>query len=73
MMIAALLEEGKETRVAISPQSAKQYIKSGFTVALEKDAGLKAGFSDSDYEQVGVQIISDKKKIINPSQCPSVR
>ena len=64
MMIAALLEEGKETRVAISPQSAKQYIKSGFTVALEKDAGLKAGFSNSVYEQIGVQIISDKKQLL---------
>lgn len=64
MMIATIHEEGNETRVAITPPSAKQYIKLGFTVAIEKDAGLEAGFANADYEQVGVQIIADKKKLL---------
>lgn len=67
MMIAALLETGNETRVAITPNSAKNYIKTGFTVALEKNAGIASGFEDKAYEQVGVQIIDDKKVLLG--QC----
>lgn len=63
MMIATLLAPGNETRVAITPNSAKHYIKSGFEVTIEKNAGLAAGFRDQDYEQVGVQI-RDKKSIL---------
>lgn len=60
MIIATLREAGNETRVAITPSSAKHFIKSGFEVAIEKNAGLAAGFSDQEYEQVGVQV-HDKK------------
>ncbi len=67
MMIATIHEEGNETRVAITPQSAKQYIKLGFTVAIEKDAGLQAGFANADYEQLGVQIMTDKKSLLAQS------
>lgn len=64
MMIAALLETGPETRVAITPTSAKNYIKSGFEVSIEKNAGLAAGFSDEAYGQVGVHVSKDKQKIL---------
>lgn len=64
MMIATLHETGNETRVAITPQSAKQYIKQGFQVTIEKDAGLAAGFSNEDYEQIGVQVLSDKNTLL---------
>lgn len=60
MMIATLLAPDNETRVAITPNSAKHFIKSGFEVAIEKDAGLAAGFKDQNYEEVGVSI-HDKK------------
>ena len=64
MIIATLLEQGNETRVAITPNAAKHYIKSGFEVLIEKNAGLTAGFSDQEYEHVGVHINKDKKKIL---------
>ncbi|RUR13274.1 Re/Si-specific NAD(P)(+) transhydrogenase subunit alpha [Legionella sp. km772] len=64
MMIATIHEQGNETRVAITPQSAKQYLKLGFTVAIEKDAGLAAGFTNAEYEQVGVQIQDNKKNLL---------
>jgi NAD(P) transhydrogenase subunit alpha len=64
MMITTLLETGHETRVAITPLSAKQYIKLGFKVAIEKNAGLNSGFSDAEYEQFGVEIVKTKKKLI---------
>ncbi|MCW8397934.1 Re/Si-specific NAD(P)(+) transhydrogenase subunit alpha [Legionella sp. PATHC038] len=60
MMIATLLAPGNETRVAITPNSAKHFIKSGFEVAIEKNAGVAARFRDQDYEQVGVSIQSKK-------------
>ena len=56
MMIATLLAPGNETRVAITPNSAKHFIKSDFEVAIEKNAGLAASFRDQDYEHVGVSI-----------------
>ncbi len=64
MMISALHETDNETRVAITPNSAKTYIKLGFTVAIEKDAGQASGFNNKDYEQVGVQIIDDRKTLL---------
>ena len=64
MMIATLLETGYETRVAITPNAAKQYIKLGFEVAIEKNAGIASGFANNDYEQVGVQINNSKKTLL---------
>lgn len=68
MMIATLLETGNETRVAITPNSAKQLIKLGFELAIEKNAGLACGYSNQDYEAVGVQIIHPKKTLLKQTQ-----
>ncbi|MBR9843078.1 MAG: Re/Si-specific NAD(P)(+) transhydrogenase subunit alpha [Rhodobacteraceae bacterium] len=46
-----------ENRVAMTPDSAKQLQKLGYTCAIESGAGAKAGFSDADYEAAGVEII----------------
>ncbi|MFA6304017.1 MAG: Re/Si-specific NAD(P)(+) transhydrogenase subunit alpha [Legionella sp.] len=64
MLIATLLETANETRVAITPQSAKNFIKSGFEVAIERDAGLSAGFSDKVYQDVGVTIFDNKQDLL---------
>jgi len=64
MLIATTLEQDHETRVAITPHTAKNYIKSGFEVAIEKNCGKAAGFSEKDYEQAGVQIVSNKKNLL---------
>jgi len=42
-----------EQRVATTPDVATQLIKLGFSVAVEKDAGSKASYSDAAYEAVG--------------------
>lgn len=67
MMIATLLAPDNETRVAITPNSAKHFIKLGFEVAIEKDAGLAAGFKDQNYEEVGVSV-HDKKSILQKAK-----
>ncbi len=42
-----------ETRVAITPDLVKKYIKLGLNVSIEKGAAIKAGFSDEDYVREG--------------------
>lgn len=64
MIIATLAETGSETRVAITPNSAKNYIKSGFEVYIEKNAGQAAGFHDAEYEKVGAKISDNRKKLL---------
>ncbi len=64
MMIAALSETGNETRAAITPHSAKQLIKLGFDVAVEKNAGLASDFSNEEYQKAGAQIFEDKQDLL---------
>lgn len=68
MIIACLMETAGETRVAISPQSAKNYLKAGFKVLIESNAGQAAGFSDQAYEQAGAEIAKSKKEVLKQAQ-----
>jgi NAD(P) transhydrogenase subunit alpha len=45
-----------ETRVAATPDSVKKLRKKGFTLLVERGAGLHAGFRDEDYAGDGVQL-----------------
>jgi NAD(P) transhydrogenase subunit alpha len=57
MTIGILKETQKgETRVAISPQIAKQLIGKDFKIIVEEDAGTISSFKDSDYREIGAQI-----------------
>jgi NAD(P) transhydrogenase subunit alpha len=64
MIISSLKAPNNETRVAITPNTAKQYIKSGCSVLLEHNAGEASGFKDQDYEAVGVRLIDKAKTIL---------
>jgi NAD(P) transhydrogenase subunit alpha len=46
-----------EARVAMTPASAQQLMKLGYECAIEKGAGVAAGFSDESYKDVGVEVI----------------
>ncbi|WP_370227985.1 Re/Si-specific NAD(P)(+) transhydrogenase subunit alpha [Cognatishimia sp.] len=46
-----------ESRVAMTPASASQLMKLGYECAIEKGAGLAAGFSDAAYKEAGVEVI----------------
>lgn len=63
-MITTLLEQGLDKRVAITPNSAKNLIKAGFSVALEHDAGLAAGYGNGAYSAVQANIVADKKALL---------
>lgn len=46
-----------EARVAISPEVAAKLSTKGFSLRLEADAGLQAGYHDDDYKAAGVEIV----------------
>ena len=70
MKIASVSENRKiEKRVAITPEITKKYLYNGFQVSLSKDYGEHLGFKDTEYKEMGANIIEDEKKIINDAKC----
>ncbi len=64
MKIAVLKETVPgEKRVAIIPDSLKRLKKQGIDVIIESDAGMGAGFTNSDYEELGATIESSADKL----------
>ena len=45
-----------ETRVAVTPETAKKYKAAGHTVRVERGAGLAAACTDAAYEAVGAEL-----------------
>ena len=56
-----------ENRVAVVPDVASKLIKAGFQIHVQKDAGLKAGFTNDKYESAGVKVIDNVEEIFNSS------
>jgi len=52
-----------ECRVALTPDTATQLQKLGYTLTIEAGAGEKAHFSDDAYRQAGVEVIEDVKQL----------
>jgi len=52
-----------ERRVATTPEVAGKLIKLGFTVALQKGAGIAADLADEAYSEVGVEIVEDVSRL----------
>ena len=48
-----------ENRVACVPDVASKYIKAGFEVHVESNAGLNAGFTNEDYEKAGAKVVDN--------------
>ena len=46
-----------ETRVAATPKTVEQFIKMGFSVAVEQSAGIHASFDDAAYEAAGATVV----------------
>lgn len=55
-LFVAAQKTAHEKRVALIPNDVAKLIKLGWEVFIESDAGLGAGFSNSDYENVGAKI-----------------
>jgi len=57
-----------EYRVGLTPDNVETYVQNGHTVFVEYDAGVGAGFLNSDYENIGGIIIKDKQKLFDDSE-----
>ena len=55
--------KNEEYRVALTPESAREYVQHGHTVAVESGAGLGSGFTDAAYEAAGCRIETSKSKL----------
>lgn len=64
-MIIGCVKEIKnhEYRVGITPENAREYIKRGHKVLIEKGAGKMSGFSDDEYLQNGAKLIESAKEV----------
>jgi alanine dehydrogenase len=69
-MKIGLIKEIKvhEYRVGLTPDCVSAYVNAGHTVFVEKDAGVGAGFENSEYEKVGAIIEENKQKIFDDSE-----
>jgi NAD(P) transhydrogenase subunit alpha len=47
-----------ETRVACTPETTKRYLKEGFDVLIESDAGKHAHFTDEHYREAGATVVA---------------
>ena len=64
-MIIGVLKEVllNENRVSISPDIVIKLIKLGYSVQVEKNAGLKSNFTNNQYIEVGATIIDSPERI----------
>lgn len=56
-----------ELRVAATPKTVKRLQKQGFEVQIQKGAGIKANFSDKDFEEAGAKIVNTAADIYGGS------
>ncbi|MFZ1290757.1 MAG: NAD(P)(+) transhydrogenase (Re/Si-specific) subunit alpha, partial [Melioribacteraceae bacterium] len=54
-----------ENRVSIVPDVAAKLIKKGFTLKVEKDAGISAGFTNEKYIEAGAEIVNSLTELYN--------
>lgn len=55
--IGIVAELGNESRVAVTPVTAKRLLELGYDVVVEKGAGEAASFRDEDYEAAGALVV----------------
>ena len=63
MLIGVPLETAAgETRVAVTPETAKKYVAQGHSVRVTSGAGLRAAVTDAAYQAAGAQIVSQAEQ-----------
>lgn len=56
-----------ELRVAATPKTVKRLQKQGFEVYIQRNAGIKANFSDKEFEEAGAKIVNTAADIYGNS------
>src|SRR3954467_12317747 len=57
-----------EKRVALVPEVVPQLTRAGHRVVIERDAGLRAGFTDDAYLAAGCEIVDSAEEIYAAAQ-----
>jgi NAD(P) transhydrogenase subunit alpha len=66
MKIVALKErDDNENRCAITPDVVKLFVKKNYQIMIEEDIGIKAGFTNDEYLNVGAKVSIDQNEIIS--------
>lgn len=69
MFIGSIKEQNNtETRVSLTPSIAQKLTNDGHNVLLEKDYGIKAGFSDEEYLNAGAKILQSPTNVYQNAQ-----
>ncbi len=64
MKIGTIKEsKNKETRVALTPDVVKNFVKQGFECVIESGAGLHSYFTDEAYKNAGAEILGSAKEV----------
>ncbi|MBO8128164.1 MAG: alanine dehydrogenase [Peptococcaceae bacterium] len=61
------IKEG-ETRVALTPPDAGALVKAGHKVLIEKEAGMKSGFTDEEYRKVGAAVVDTAEEVFRTAE-----
>ena len=68
MNLVSILENlDVEKRIAITPEIAKKYISLGFNLSLPKNYGVHLGFSNEEYNNLGINLIDNEVELISVS------
>ena len=54
-------------RVSLTPETSKKLVERNINVYVEDNSGIKSGFNNNDYENVGVKILNSSQSIIEKS------
>jgi alanine dehydrogenase len=67
MAVIGTLREVKnnENRVGLTPEGVKQLVDAGHRVLVQETAGIGSGYSDSDYRDVGAEMLRDAPEIVS--------
>ncbi len=61
-----------EARVALMPESVKKLIALKASVLIERGAGLNAARTDTDYQETGAEVSSDREDLLNQADVLAV-
>lgn len=69
-MIIGIPKEIKadEHRVSLTPSGAREFLRRGHRVLVERQAGAGSGFSDAEYAQAGATIVADAASVWGQAQ-----
>jgi NAD(P) transhydrogenase subunit alpha len=57
-----------ERRVALVPEVVARLVKAGHAIAVQRGAGVPAGFPDAQYQAAGAQVVPDAVELLSGSE-----